>query len=54
MTNGHGKWTCDGDGVFEIFLTSITSYTDMYHDLQNLLNIDPSQYDIDLRFLFHL
>lgn len=34
-------------------MTSNTSYAEMYREIQYVLNIDPSQYDIELRFLFN-
>lgn len=32
---------------------SSTSYAIMYHDLQNVLNVNHSQYYMELKFLFH-
>lgn len=50
MVDGYGTGQSDGDGVSRILVRSVTSYTDKYRDLQNFLTIDPSQYDVNLRF----
>ena len=47
------KWTSEGDGVKAIFIIRNTSFAEMYSDLQNMLNVDSSQYDMELGFLFH-
>lgn len=39
-------------GGIPISIIKSTSYMRMYHDLQNKLNVNHSQYDIELRFLF--
>lgn len=38
--------------VSTIFLILATSYMDICRNLQNLLNVDRSEYDMDLRFIF--
>lgn len=44
--------TSDGEGIFAIFLTLTTSDTNMYCDLQKLLNVDTFKYEMDLGFRF--
>ncbi|XP_022847476.1 uncharacterized protein LOC111369964 isoform X2 [Olea europaea var. sylvestris] len=46
------RWTSEGDGVKAIFITRSTLFTEMYHDIKNMLTIDSSQYDMELGFLF--
>lgn len=43
----------EGVGGTRIVITSSTLFTKMYHDIPNPLNIDPSQYDMEMRFLFN-
>lgn len=45
-------WTSNREGVFALHLMMGVSYTDIYHDVQNLINMDPSQYEMDLDFIF--
>jgi hypothetical protein len=46
------KWTSEGEGVAAITITKNTSFTEMYSEIQNMLNVDSSQYDMELGFLF--
>jgi hypothetical protein len=47
------RWTSDIRGCIAIPVTESTPYLEMYHDLQNKLNVDQSQYDMQLRYLFN-
>lgn len=41
-----------GYGVTDNVITSSTSFKEMHHDLQNMLNVDTSHYDMNLEFQF--
>ncbi|XP_022850144.1 uncharacterized protein LOC111372174 isoform X2 [Olea europaea var. sylvestris] len=47
------RWTSDICGCIAIIIIESTSYSEMYHHLQNKLNVDQSQYDMQLRYLFN-
>lgn len=45
--------TGDKRGGIAISISLGTSYAELYNDLQNKLNVDPSQYNMELKFKFN-
>lgn len=46
------KWTDNIKGSRPTHITESTSYEKLYHDIQNKLNVDSSQYNMVLRYQY--
>ncbi|KAL2468536.1 uncharacterized protein Fot_50112 [Forsythia ovata] len=55
--NNQGQWTWkwngdNGESVAALLVSANTSYTKLYHDIENLIIFDSSEYDMEFGFLF--
>ncbi|KAL2460929.1 Uncharacterized protein Adt_44349 [Abeliophyllum distichum] len=55
--NDQGQWTwkwngVNGESFAALHVSANTSYTELYHDIGNLLILDSSEYDMEFGFLF--